>query len=253
MNLSPTPIQKFFTNNGAPAAGWQLFTYAAGTSEKLATFNDQSGNEQNTNPIVLDFRGECRLWLNPNLTYKYVLAPPEDTDPPTNPTWSVDDISAPDAGGASGGVPLAMTFEMADESTFQSDGQEFGDLVEGTTYLSSDDVSFEEDGGARLVFHTVGTYRVTITSQVGPDSVNWPSGAGMQIQWLAGGNLASRIVNPDPTNADGDPAMWSFEVLVQATEVDTQLTLRVSADLMAELEAIDMTVSGLLTAQRISS
>jgi hypothetical protein len=98
MNLSPLPIQKFFGNNGRPLAGGLLFTYEAGTSTKVSTYTDASGNIQNTNPIVLDFRGECRLWLDPKQSYKFVLSPPGDTDPPTRPIWTVDDITvAPQA------------------------------------------------------------------------------------------------------------------------------------------------------------
>lgn len=101
MNLSPLPIQKFFANNGRPLDGGLLFTYAAGTSTKIATYTDSGGLSSNTNPIVLDFRGECRIWIDPSLTYKFVLAPPGDTDPPTNPIWTVDNISIFGDSGAS--------------------------------------------------------------------------------------------------------------------------------------------------------
>ncbi len=94
MNLSPLPIQKFFDNNGAPLVGGQLFTYIAGTSTKIATYKDSSGGPTNTNPIVLDFRGEGHIWLDQALTYKFVLAPAGDTDPPTRPIWTVDNITA---------------------------------------------------------------------------------------------------------------------------------------------------------------
>lgn len=93
MNLSPLPIQKFFDNNGKPLDGGQLFTYVSGTSTKLATYKDQAGT-LNSNPIVLDFRGEANVWLDQTLTYKFVLAPVGDTDPPTKPIWTVDNISA---------------------------------------------------------------------------------------------------------------------------------------------------------------
>lgn len=94
MNLSPLPIQKFFGNNGRPLDGGLLFTYAAGTSNKIATYTDSTGGASNTNPIVLDFRGECRLWIDPMLAYKFVLAPRGDTDPPGDPIWTVDNITA---------------------------------------------------------------------------------------------------------------------------------------------------------------
>lgn len=93
MNLSPLPIQKFFDNAGRPINGGLLFTYVAGTTTKIATARDQAGT-LNANPIVLDFRGEANVWLDQTLTYKFVLAPANDTDPPTAPIWSVDNISA---------------------------------------------------------------------------------------------------------------------------------------------------------------
>lgn len=93
MNLSPLPIQKFFDNNGRPLVGGLLFTYVAGTSTKIATYTDSGGLSSNTNPIVLDFRGECRIWIDPSLTYKFVLSPADDTDPPTKPIWTVDNIT----------------------------------------------------------------------------------------------------------------------------------------------------------------
>src|SRR3954469_20106292 len=94
MNLSPPPIQKFFDNNGQPLVGGLLFTYTAGTSTKVVTYTDSSGGSSNTNPIVLDYRGECSVWLDVTKTYKFVLSPRGDTDPPTKAIWTVDNIAA---------------------------------------------------------------------------------------------------------------------------------------------------------------
>lgn len=92
--LSPTPKLKFFDNNGKPANGYRLFTYAALSSTKIATYTDSSGSTQNSNPLTLDFRGEpaVGLWIPPNVAYKYVFAPPGVDDPPTNPIWTVDNL-----------------------------------------------------------------------------------------------------------------------------------------------------------------
>jgi len=95
MNLSPLPIQKFFDSNGRPLVGGLLFTYAAATSSKQTTYVDQAGSQPNTNPIVLDYRGEANVWLDITKVYKFVLSPAGDTDPPTKPIWSVDNIAAP--------------------------------------------------------------------------------------------------------------------------------------------------------------
>lgn len=93
MILSPLPKLAFLGNNGRPLVGGQLFTYVAGTTTKISTYTDEGGGTPNTNPVILDFRGECNVWLDPELTYKFVLADRQDTDPPANPIWSVDDIS----------------------------------------------------------------------------------------------------------------------------------------------------------------
>lgn len=91
--LAPVPKLFFLDNNGRPLVGGQLFTYEAGTSTKIETFSDQDGTP-NTNPVILDYRGEADVWIDGELSYKFVLAPRGDTDPPTNPIWSVDNVSA---------------------------------------------------------------------------------------------------------------------------------------------------------------
>lgn len=105
--LAPQPILQFFDNNSAELSGGLLFTYAAGTTTKQTTYTDASGQTPNTNPVVLDSRGEAQVWLTPNVAYKFVLSPSTDTDPPTNPFWTVNDIA-----GATNGA-LSPAFESA--------------------------------------------------------------------------------------------------------------------------------------------
>lgn len=90
--LSPVPVQRFYDNGGNPLVGGKLFTYQAGTTTKQSTFTDSTGVTPNANPTILDYRGEARVWIPPNVAYKYVLAPSTDTDPPTAPIWSVDQL-----------------------------------------------------------------------------------------------------------------------------------------------------------------
>lgn len=91
---SVTPLLKFFDNNGAPLAYGKLFTYATATSTKQATYTDSTGNTPNTNPIILNARGECVVWLDSSLVYKFVLSNSTDTDPPANPIWTQDPIGS---------------------------------------------------------------------------------------------------------------------------------------------------------------
>lgn len=124
--LSQVAKQKFFTNNGAPAAGYKLFTYAAGTPNKLATYHGPTTASPNTNPIIMDFRGECDLWVPPNVAYKYVFALPTDTDPPGAPIWSVDNIIDSQLitlyGGVDTGVANAYVLNFVANFTAYQDG-----------------------------------------------------------------------------------------------------------------------------------
>jgi len=86
--LTPSPKQQFFTAAGVPLVGGKVYTYAAGTSTPLATYQDSTGNVSNTNPIILDSRGECNLWLLPANAYKFILRDSADAL-----IWTVDNIN----------------------------------------------------------------------------------------------------------------------------------------------------------------
>lgn len=86
--LTPSPKQQFFTAAGVPLVGGKVYTYAAGTSTPLATYQDSTGTVSNTNPIILDSRGECNLWLLPANAYKFILKDSTDAL-----IWTVDNIN----------------------------------------------------------------------------------------------------------------------------------------------------------------
>lgn len=88
--LAPRANQKFWDNNGLPLAFGQLFTYQAGTTTPQATYVDSTQTTQNTNPVQLNFRGECNLWLDPTKSYKFLL---QDVLGNTIPGWPVDNIT----------------------------------------------------------------------------------------------------------------------------------------------------------------
>lgn len=87
--LSPSAKLQFTDITGAPLVGGLLYTYAAGTTTPQETYTDSSGTSLNSNPIVLNARGEASVWLGAN-TYKFRL-----TDSNNNEIWTVDNISAP--------------------------------------------------------------------------------------------------------------------------------------------------------------
>jgi hypothetical protein len=87
VTLTPSPKMQFFTAAGVPLVGGKLYTYASGTSTPLATYTDATGNSANTNPIILDSRGEAGVWLGPS-RYTFVLRDADD-----NLIWSVDGVN----------------------------------------------------------------------------------------------------------------------------------------------------------------
>lgn len=124
--LTPNAKQQFLDNNGRPAVGGKLFTYTAGTTTKQSTYVDSGGISLNANPIILDYRGECNLWIPPNVRYKYVLAPSTDTDPPTNPIWTIDSIVSSQLitlyGGVDSGVANAYVLTFTANFSAYTDG-----------------------------------------------------------------------------------------------------------------------------------
>ena len=86
-------IPKFqFSANGVPMVGGTLDTYIAGSTTPATTWQDSALTIANTNPISLDARGECVLWLDPAVVYKFVLK-----NAPSNGgvvQWTQDDISS---------------------------------------------------------------------------------------------------------------------------------------------------------------
>lgn len=89
--LSPAPKLQFFTAGGIPLVGGKLYSYAAGTTTPLATYIDAAGVSTNTNPIILDSRGEAAVWLGAS-SYKLKLTDPSDVE-----IWTSDNITTQDA------------------------------------------------------------------------------------------------------------------------------------------------------------
>lgn len=86
--LAPAPRFRAEGNNGQPLAAGQLFSYQAGTNNPQATWTDATQLHINTNPVVLDGRGEANVWLDTSLLYKLVLA-----DSNGNIIWTIDNIA----------------------------------------------------------------------------------------------------------------------------------------------------------------
>jgi hypothetical protein len=114
INVSPDPRLQFFGNDGKPLVGGKLYTYAAGTTTLLATYIDWYGVTPNTNPIILDSRGEASVWLG-TARYKFVLKDANDVEIYTQDNL----IMSPgaDGAGAYGTWPIDISGNAATATT----------------------------------------------------------------------------------------------------------------------------------------
>lgn len=90
-SLSPLPKLQFFDANGNPLVGGRLYTFAAGTTTPLDTYTDATGTIAASNPIVLNGRGECEVWLG-GAPYKFRLETSAGVE-----VWTVDNVTQANA------------------------------------------------------------------------------------------------------------------------------------------------------------
>jgi hypothetical protein len=127
-SLSPAPKLQFFDANGSPLVGGKLYSYQAGTTTPLDTYTNYGGVTLNTNPVILDSRGEANVWLGSAL-YKFKLTTSTDVE-----VWTVDNISSVDAlaalaaSGGSALVGFVQTGAGAQARTVQAKLRDFVDV-----------------------------------------------------------------------------------------------------------------------------
>jgi len=109
-SISPDPRLQFFASNGSFLVGGKLYTYAAGTTTPLTTYTTSTGLIANTNPIILDSRGEASVWFGTS-KYKFVLKDANDVE-----IWTQDQLGASataDGANAYGTWPISITGNAA--------------------------------------------------------------------------------------------------------------------------------------------
>jgi cytoskeletal protein CcmA (bactofilin family) len=88
--LMPNGKQAFVNDAGQPLSGGKLYTYSAGTMTPRTTWTDASETTPNTNPIILNARGEATIFWRG--AYKVALTTATDV-----PIWTIDGVTtAPD-------------------------------------------------------------------------------------------------------------------------------------------------------------
>lgn len=142
--LMPFAKPQWFDSNGDPADGYQLFVYESGTTTKATTYSDAALSTPNTNPIVLDSAGRASVFLDAS-TFKFVLATPTDTDPPTSPVWTVDGVSSVPASSVNNDITgTAGENLLAGDAVYMSDGS--GGATAGRWYKGDASQAYSSSG-----------------------------------------------------------------------------------------------------------
>lgn len=195
--LSPSPKQQFFDANGNPLVGGKLYSYAAGTSTPLATYTDSTGGSANTNPVILDSRGEANVWLA-SASYKLVLKDYNDVT-----IWTVDNIDAISvlstlaASGGSNLIGFIQSGTGAVATTVQTrlrqtlSVKDFGATGDGSTDDTTAIQNALNAGSGRTVYFPAGTYRISTTLVIKTKTTVLGDGINKSIIKLTSGFSAS--------------------------------------------------------------
>jgi len=71
--LAPSPKFSAFDDDGNPLSGGKVYTYLSGGSTPATTYTDSGGGTSNTNPVILDSRGEANIWFTPGVEYRITV------------------------------------------------------------------------------------------------------------------------------------------------------------------------------------
>jgi len=195
--LSPSPKQQFFAADGTPLVGGKLYSYEAGTTTPLATYTDSTGATANTNPVILDSRGEANVWLGSS-AYKLALYTSTDVL-----IWTVDNITTASpltslaASNGSSLVGFIQTGTGATATTVQARLREtisvkdYGATGDGTTDDTTAIQNALNAGTGRSVYFPAGTYRISTTLLVKTKTTLVGDGMNKSIIKLTAGFGAS--------------------------------------------------------------
>lgn len=174
-SISPDPRLQFFANDGSPLVGGKLYTYAAGTTTPLVTYTSNSGLTPNTNPVILDSRGEASVWFGTS-KYKFVLKDANDVE-----IWTQDNLQGAanaDGSNAYGTWPISITGNAATATVANSvvAGGAVNKIIAGTNITISP---------------TTGVGDVTVNASTSGGSVTSVTGAGVYGFTLPGGPITT--------------------------------------------------------------
>jgi hypothetical protein len=210
--FSPFGNSQYLDNNGAPAVGYTVESYAAGSSTALATYTDSTGATPNAASVTLNAAGlnpAGQFWLTSGLAYKFIV---KDADGATvqtvNGVTGVNDpavISTADQWLAYAGTPTyisATSFSVVGDqtSTYQIGRRVKTTNTAGTIHSTITNSSF----GAGITTVTVANDSGTLDSGLSAVSCGLISATSSSLPAQAWSNVAaSRAINTQYTNTTG--------------------------------------------------
>lgn len=107
----------------------KCFFYAAGTTTKQSAYSTSALSTALANPLSADANGLfAAIYFDPALSYKVVVAPSTDSDPPTNAIYTQDNLTA---ASAEAGI-LAVLSKTANYTVVATDGDDVIILADAT-------------------------------------------------------------------------------------------------------------------------
>lgn len=216
VTFSPIFNSQVVDSTGAPATGWRIYTYAAGTSTPLSTYTTETGNVAQSNPIVLNSLGfptTGQIWLTEGIPYKLELTNASDVVQKTE-----DDIT---------GVPLLSSETFSEWTTYAA----IPTYISGTSFSVTGDQRTIFNVGRRLKSsNTAGTiyskisavaYTTLTTVTVVNDSGTLDSGLSSVSYGLLSSENSSMPVRRDVVPAFADVTDPTKQLRVDVANIPT--------------------------------
>jgi len=106
--ISPNPKFMSLDANGDPHVGAKLYTYETGTTTPKTTWTDYTKSASNTNPVILDSKGQADVWIDSSGgAYRFKLTDSDDVV-----LWTVDNVQM-DEGNLAIGPQLSAAYALA--------------------------------------------------------------------------------------------------------------------------------------------
>jgi hypothetical protein len=166
--IATIPKYQFSATDGTPLASGTLTTYLAGTTTLSNTYQDLALTSANTNPIILDSRGECLLWLDDTKVYKFLLKNAAGVT-----QWTVDNVSNPSTflQAGTGAVSTTVQAKLRESVSVKDFGAVGDGTTDDTAAIQTADTAATAAG--KTLHFPAGTYRINTGTRLTMGGCNW--------------------------------------------------------------------------------